>query len=257
MSTGRTGPPAVVASPRSRRMAAAAAVLLAGGGSLASCGGSAPAALAGKSAAQILSTALAAARAQRGVHYQLQATTSSEHETIVGDAGATEGIQEVTQGSDQVEVELVGGAAYLQGTAGGLEHTFGLAASVASAYAGRWIAVSPADSLYAPISAAVTVHGIFSQLSPTGALHASSPGKVQGHQVVAVVGGLPGTVAQGVSGQAILYVSTAAPNLPVAFEGTASNSTEKVSDVGVFDRWDERLALPAPSGAVPYSSLSS
>lgn len=234
----------------------AATLALAGGSVLAGCGGSADGSLAGKSAPQILSLALAAAGTERGVHYQLQATTPSEHETIVGDAGSTEGLQQLTNGANQVEVELVGGTAYLQGNAGGLQNTLGLPATTASAYTGRWISVAPTDSLFQPITQAVTVRGIFDQLSPTGTLHTSVPGKVQGQEVVAVIGGLPGSVAQGVSGQAVLYVSTSRPDLPVAFEGTASNSKEKVTDVGVFDRWDERLALSAPSGAVPYASLS-
>lgn len=243
--------------PSLSRLLGAAAVLVAGGGLLAGCGGSAAGALSGKSATQILSTSLAAAVAQRGVHYELQASTSTQHQTIEGDAGPNEGIQEVTNGSDEVEVELVDGTAYLQGNAGGLEAEVDLSASMASAYAGRWIAVSSADTLFEPIAAAVTEHGIISQLTPTGKLHTASPGKVEGQEAIAVIGGLPGSVAQGVTGEAILYVSTKAPDVPVAFQGTASNSSEKVTDVGVFNRWGERLALTAPSGAVPYSALSS
>jgi hypothetical protein len=224
---------------------------------LGACGGSAGGALAGKSPSQILSTTLAAADAQRGVHYQLRAATASENQTIVGDAGPSQGVQQVVTGSNEVEVQLIAGTAYLMGNAGGLQNTIGLSASVSSAYAGRWISVAPADSLFEPITQAVTTKGIFSQLKPTGTLTESAPGKIEGQQVIAVTGGLPGSVANGVTGHAILYVSTSRPDLPVAFQGTAANSKDKVSDVGVFSRWGERLALAVPSGAVPFSSLPS
>lgn len=230
------------------------------GAALAACGGPSPGALASKTPPQILSTALAAAQAQRGFHYEIEATVSSgstETETVVGNASPTQGVQEVVIGSDEIEVELVDGTAYLMGNAGGLQNSFGLSAAVSSAYANRWISVPTSNSLYGHIAQTVTTTGIFSQLDPTGTLTASAPGRIDGQHVIALIGGLPSSIAQGVTGSAILYVSTARPDVPVAFAAHASNSTEKVSDAGAFNGWNGLVALTAPSGAVPYSALPS
>jgi hypothetical protein len=222
---------------------------------LAGCGGPDLGALGGKSADQILSSTIAAAETQAGVHYQLRATTGPQNQVITGDAGSTEGEQEVATGADLVDVQLIGGTAFVRGNAGGLQHTIGLAASVAAAYAGKWISVSPSDTLFQPITQAVTLKGIFGQLRPSGMLSTGSPTTIDGQRAVGVRGGLPGQVARGVSGTAVLYVSVQGPNLPVGFSGEARSASQHVTDIGAFDRWGEHLALTPPSGAVPFSGL--
>ncbi len=228
--------------------------LLAVAGLLAACGGPGLGALSGKTPTQILSTSIDAAEKQAGVHYELHATTGSSTQSISGDAGVSEGEQEVETGNDVVQVELIGGTAYVQANSGGLQY-LGLSSSVASTYAEKWISVSSSDSLYQPITEAVTLSGIFGQLKPTGTLRTGQPVTVDGHRVVAVIGNLPGQVASGVTGAAEFYVSLTSPNLPLAFYGEAKNKSSKVTDVGAFADWGESLALVAPSGAVPYSSL--
>lgn len=222
----------------------------------AACGGGSDAgALDGKSPAQILSAGIKTAEAQSSVHYVLQASGQSQAQTITGDAGRNQGIQTVKTGADEVEVEVVGNLAYLQGNAGGLQHTIGMTAAAAGQYAGRWISVSPSDTLYRPITQAVTLRGVFTQLTPSGSLVKSTPGIVSGHEVIGVRGGLPGTSQGGVNGDAVLYVSTASATLPVGFTGQATSGSKKVTDVGAFSRWGEPLHLTAPSGAVAYSSI--
>lgn len=221
----------------------------------AGCGGPDLGALAGKSPDQILSTAIASAEAETGVHYQLHATIGSQNQVVTGDAGGTEGEQEVASGTDVVDVQLIGATAYVKGNAGGLQHTIGLPATVAASYADRWIAVVSSDTLYQPITQAVTLRGIFGQLRPSGTHSAGAPTTVDGQRAVGVRGGLPGQVAQGVSGTAVLYVTTRRPNLPVAFSGEAQSATQHVTDIGTFSRWGEHLALTPPPGAVAFASL--
>jgi hypothetical protein len=225
------------------------------GGLATGCGGPGLGALAGKTPDQILTAAIDAAEAQSGVHYQLHATTGSQNQVITGDAGQTEGQQQVATGANTVDVVLIGQTAYLKGNAGGLQNTIGLPGSVASAYANRWISVAPSDSLFQPITQAVTLRGIFEQLKPSGILQAGSPSTVGGQDAVGVSGGLPGRVAPGVTGSAVLYVTVGHPNLPVAFSGAAHQARQHVTDIGAFSRWGEHLALTAPPGAVAFSSL--
>lgn len=238
---------------RHRRSALVACLVL--GATAAACGGSDAGALSGKTPAQIITAGLAAAQTQSSVHYVLKASGESQAQTITGDAGRNEGTQSVVTGADQVDVEVIGNAAYLRGNAGGLQNTIGLPAAQATKYAGQWISVQPSDTLYRPITQAVTINGIFTQLKPSGRLVASSPGKVAGREVIGVRGGLPGNTQRGVTGNAVLYVSTASNTLPIGFTGQAQNGTKHVTDVGAFTHWGEPLHLTAPTGAVPFSSI--
>jgi hypothetical protein len=231
------------------------ACILALAGAAAGCGGPGLGSLAGKTPDEILNAALAAAEAQSGVHYQLHATSGTQNQVITGDAGQTQGEQQVSTGSNVVDVELIGAMAYVKGNAGGLRFTLGLPAAVASSYANRWISVVSSDTLFQPITQAVTLKGIFGQLKPNGTLHTGSPGTVGGQDAVGVRGGLPGQVASGVSGSAVLYVAVNSPNLPVAFSGAAHTAHQTVTDIGAFSRWGEHLALAPPPGAVAFSSL--
>ena len=230
-------------------------LVTAAGALAAGCGGPSLGNLSGKSADEIMSLALADAEAQGGVHYQLHATTGTQTQVITGDAGQTEGQQQVVTGSNVVDVQLIGTMAYVKGNAGGLQYTIGLPAAVAAAYANRWISVASSDPLYQPITQAVTLKGIFAQLRPSGTLTTGAPTTIDGQDAVGVSGGLPGQVAQGVSGTAVLYVTVDHTNLPVAFSGTAREAQRHVTDIGAFNRWGEHLALTPPSGAVAFSSL--
>ncbi len=226
------------------------------GASLAACGSDAAGALAGKSPSQILSAGLAAAEAQSSVHYVIKATSQNQTQTVSGDAARSSGQQSVVSGTDAVDVVLLPtGAAFVRGNTGGLVHTVGIAATVAPRFADKWISVAPTDTLYRVVTQLITLRGILTQLTPSGTLQASTPGMVAGHEVIGVRGGLPGTATRGVTGNAILYVSTSNPTLPIGFSGQAQNASNKVDDAGAFTHWGETLHLTAPSPTVPFSSI--
>lgn len=234
----------------------AVGIVLALGLSLAACGGVDLGALSGKSPSQVLSATLAAAKGQKTVHYKLVATSGSSTQTITGDASQTGGVQTVSNNSNaSITVEVIGTAAYLQGNAGGLQSTIGMSAANATKYAGQWISVASSDSLYQPITQAVTIPGIVNQLLPHGNLAAQSATSLDGHDVVPIKGGLPGGATAGVTGTATLYVLTGAPTLPLAFTGLANENGHTVNDQGVFSHWDEVLSLTPPAGAVAFSSI--
>lgn len=225
----------------------------------ASCGGGPDyGTLAGKSASQILDNALTAAHNQRAVHYVLESTTTgnSQSQKITGDAGQSGGDQVVQTGSATVEVMVIGQTAFVQGNQAGLQQTLGFSATASAKYPNQWIAVSPSDPLYQPITQSVTISGIFGQLKPTGKLTSSTPGTISGQHVVGVKGGLPGNPQSGVTGQATVYVTTKAPNLPIGFVGQAKSSSASVTDIGAFNHWGETLNLSAPATSVPYSVVS-
>ncbi len=211
--------------------------------------------LSGKTAAQILTAATAAAKKTGSAHYVLSAVEGASSQTITGDASETEGQQTVAQGSQNIQVIYVGGIAYVRGDSGGLTSAMGLSATVATTYANKWIAVHSTDSLFKSIVSAVTLAGTLAQLNPTGKLTLTDPTTVAGRAAVGVKGGLPGTPQSGVTGTTTLYVAASQPTVPLKFSGTAQEGSQKVKDTGTFTDWGKALKLTAPTGAVAFSSL--
>lgn len=238
-----------------RRTTAAALAALPVGALAAACGGGVSGPLAGKTPAQILSAALTAASHSSGFHYVLRADNANQHETITGDAAPNGGIQTVASSPDNVVVEVIGTAVYVKGNAGGLQNTIGLPATSATKYAGQWISVKPTDSLYQPVTQAVTTSGVLGELEPKGHL-TEAPKTFNGTSAVAVSGGLPGAAQSGVTGSSTMYVSAASPTVPIGFTGTAKNNGQTVTDDGTFSMWGEQVPLSAPTGTiVPFSSI--
>lgn len=222
----------------------------------AACSSGGPGDLAGKTPTQILAAGIAAGEAQVGVHYVIKAAGGSSTQTVTGDAARNAGVQTVVTGSNAVEVVLLSdGSAYLRGNMGGLEQTVGLPNTVAPTYADKWISVAHSDPLYQPLTEFITVRGILTQLSPSRPLQASTPGTVDGQIVIGVRGGLPGSAQPGITGNAVLYVSTAAPTVPVGFTGRATNTSTTVNDTGTFTRWGEQVRPRRPAGATPFSQI--
>ena len=172
-------------------------------------------ALSGKTPAQILSAATAAAKKAGSAHYVLSAVQGKQSQTISGDASPTEGRQMVVQASQHIQVIYVGGVAYVRGDSGGLASAMGFAASVAQTYANKWIAVHSTDSLFKSIVSAVTLAGTLEQLNPTGKLTLTAATTVAGQTAVGVKGGLPGTPQSGVTGSTTLYVAASKPTVPL------------------------------------------
>ena len=212
-------------------------------------------ALKGKTAAQILKAAAAAATKAGSAHYVLSAVEGTSSQTISGDASLTDGDQTVAQGAQHIQVIYVGGVAYVQGNASGLTSAMGFPATVAANYANKWIAVHSTDSLFKSIVAAVTLTGTLAQLNPTGTLTVTAPTTVAGRQAVGVKGGLPGNPQQGVTGTTTLFVATTDPTVPLEFSGTAAQGTQHVQDKGTFTDWGKPLKLTVPTGSVPFSSV--
>ena len=228
---------------------------------VASCGGGASSptaqvgALKGKTPSDIVSAATAAAHASGSAHYVLTATSAGETQTIEGDVSKSTARQTITQGSHHIEVMLVSNVAYVSGDSGGLSTAMGLKSSVADKYAGKWIAVHSSDSLYASITAAVTLDNILADLVPSGTLSLTAPRTEHGQQVIGVHGGLPGPAQSGVTGSTTLFVATNHPTLPISVSGSATMGKQHVTDTGSFTNWGVLLHLAVPAASVAFASL--
>ena len=213
----------------------------------------------GKTAAQVVSEATAAANKAGAVHYVLKATQGTQTETITGDALNSGGRQEITLGALHIQVVVVNGVAYAKGNSQSLNTMMGIITAQASKYADKWIAVHTSDSLYNGISQAVVLDTALAQLTPGGTLKLTGTKTLQGRQAIGVHGGLPGPSQTGVTGSTTLYVATSKPTLPLGFSENAtsktSTGTQHGVDTGTFSNWGVRVHLQAPTDTVAFSSI--
>ncbi len=213
--------------------------------------------LSGKSAAEVLATSIGAARAQGSVHL---AAVESNGASAIGsyDISATVGAQTVSGGAQGNATLLVmPGMAYLKGDAAFLHNSLGLGVSAAGKYAGQWISFKPGDPGYAQVVSGDTLSSALSEASPTGTLGLTPSLTVDGQQVVGVTGGLPTDATRsGAVGSVTLYVSTAAPYLPVEVVTNGTLAGQRGTSTVTFSHWGEPVSVTAPAGATPFSSLA-
>ena len=212
---------------------------------------------AGKTPAQVLAMATAAALAKGSVHV-VDDDNIGGVGTVhwVTDAGTPQGKQ-IGAGSIGNCTILVTSAqvAYLRGDATCLENTLGLPPQEATTYAGRWIAVPSSSSDYSGLVTGVTDSSMMTGVTPSAPLRFTKPTTIDGKSVMGISGGL-GPYATGSVGTQVLYISTAAPYLPVAFvlHGTQSNGKPLTSS-SHMSNYGESVVVTEPAHSIPLSSI--
>jgi hypothetical protein len=115
------------------------------------------ASLAAGSPSSLLAAILAAARAQRTVHYVSIARLATIRVVQVADVGATDGIQRIkyTKAGRTGGVTVIVSAhrAYVRGDAFVLVNYMGFKALASARYANRWVSIPPGDRDYAAVAA--------------------------------------------------------------------------------------------------------
>jgi hypothetical protein len=89
---------------------------------------------------------------------------------------------------------------------------------------------------------------------PSGDLVIGQVTTLHKHQVLRVSGAAP-TNTSG-KGAATLYVSTAAPFVPIGGVLTGTGSTSSDNEEVAFTSWGEPIDFKAPSDSVAYSSIA-
>jgi hypothetical protein len=226
------------------------------------CGSGSPeGALAGKSASQIVSTSITAYHHQQSLRFVTRTVEGAQEQTQLGDVSTTAAAETVRSGKDPVlEAVLVEQVAYLQAGTQLLQSVLGLPAAAATAHAGSWISISPGDPAYQSVS---------SSLTPTAAIQLFVPeepdlkvvGTTQfnGQQAVAVSGSPGAKAPSGTTASVTLFVSTAAPYLPVGATLVVKSTSGKVVErqASLYGHWNQKVEPVAPKDAIPVSSLTS
>ncbi|MDE3086036.1 MAG: hypothetical protein KGJ77_04645, partial [Acidobacteriota bacterium] len=143
-------------------------------------------------ARRLVATSLADAGAAGTFHYVSTFASSSARgrvtQVTVGDAGATQGRQDITVNGDRFTVLVIGPSSYFQGDALAMVTSLGVPAPVAQAHAGQWISLVSGDAPYQSVTAAVTTSSALEDnvtFRPTRVLGIS---KVAGRQLQGVRG---------------------------------------------------------------------
>lgn len=225
-------------STRSRRLGVVAAAV---------CALAGPAS-ASESPGQVLSSSLAAARAQRSVHYVSISSAPTARLRIVGDAALDRGIQRITFDkagrSGHATVLVVRNTAYVRGDAFVLADYMGFPGADARRYAGRWLEVPPTAAWYPVVSASVRLRSAIDELKLPAPL-VVLPGSVRNGQ--RVIGVRSTSMVSGRSVTMTLYVQSSGPRLPVALVGRAGGNRYSAT----LGNWNRPVRVTAPGSATP------
>ncbi len=209
------------------------------------------ASLASVSPRALLASILAAARAERSVHYLSTSSFGDVGVTQVCDVGLTRGLQRIIYrkgGSiGRVTVLVAAQTAYIRGDAFTLVNYMGFKAAPSAKYAGVWVRIPHTDRDYSTVAAGVTLSSTMAELKPTGPLSRVPDTRIGGQRVVGVR-----ATASTARGAVVvtLYARAAGSPLPVKeVVRRADNARFTVT----LSNWSEPIRLVIPSKAVPIS----
>jgi hypothetical protein len=210
---------------------------------LAGCGGSSSNGVASKSAGEILSEAVAAAKGASSVH--MSGSVTSGGQSIAVDFQLAKGrgaTGSMTIKGVKADLVLVGDKVYMKGSAQFWSRLGGAqGAAVAQLLKDKWI-VAPASGQFASLAQITDVNALMTQLSKDhGTLSKGAETKVGGEKVIAVRSSKGGT----------LYVATTGKPYPVQLSRSGS-AGGKIS----FDKWGASVKLEAPKAAVDLSKIT-
>ena len=216
-------------------------------------GGATALALAAQTPKALRASILAAARAQRSVHYVTN-THGVATLRIDGDVAGDRGVQRIAftkaGRTGHVTVRVVKRIAYVRGDAFSMRNYMLFSASQSSRYAGRWISVPQSWSSYSTLAAAVTLRSFLSELNLKGT-SARISGTVGGRRVVGV---RTTGKEHGLRAIDTLWARAGAKPLPVQDKLVAPSKGYLAR--ATMTRWNERVAVRAPAHAVPISIVA-
>jgi hypothetical protein len=178
----------------------------------------------------------------------MSATVPGARIAIVGDAATDRGVQEISYRkgtrSGHVTVRVVANTAYIRGDAFTLQNYMGFAANTAATLDGKWLKLAHSASGFKTVAAAVRIGSLVDELKLQQPLQAVAPTTLQGQRVV----GVRGRAVHGAQASTVtLYVRASGAPLPVKQDARSATSATSI----VFSRWNARVTVAAPQGALP------
>jgi hypothetical protein len=197
------------------------------------------------------------------LHYVSTSVGGGVTTTIVGDVNQASGAQTVAvtyRGATvSMEVELVGHEAYFRGPALAIADIIGLSGAQASAAAGEWVSVVPANSAYyQSTAAALTVASVMSELALASPIKGARAVVAGGRAAWEISGAW---IGEGLTAKdhatATLEVTMGADSLPVRFSGVEPPTPTRGRFTASFvvSKWSESVRVLPPAFSVPLSTI--
>ncbi len=120
-------------------------------------------------------------------------------------------------------------------------------------WANKWLSIPRGNSAYVPLASGLLFSAMMSQVRPSGALHKSKLGTLNGVAVIAVAGDANATLGLS-KGVETLFVATTAPYLPVELLAGGRSQGVPTSLKVTFSHWGRRVSYSAPTDATPISA---
>jgi hypothetical protein len=203
--------------------------------------------------------AVTATGASTGFHY-VAVSTGGDDQTIVGDAGLTNGRQAITfvsnYGTEQFTLLLVGSTVYFQGNTPALEDQLGVSAATAPNYQNKWISVASGDGgpagPYSVLQPGITSASQSTQMPLTAT--SSTKVDVSGVSAIRISGIVPPSndLPTGTGSLVIAQNS----DLPISYTSSVSDGAVVLDFKTVFSAWGTAPTVSAPTGAVAWSTLT-
>jgi hypothetical protein len=209
--------------------------------------------LATKTPAQILSLAVSAMKSSGSVHYVSSDSYGGVVQiTLSTDSSLTKGVQTQKLGGGTETSRLLGSTLFIFGDKTSYAQDFGVKNTK---LANQWVLVPSSNKNYANIAVGILLSSVLQQVKGVSALKNLGVFKVDGQETVAIKGSL--SSSSGASGGSqTLYVSTTAPNRPVALTDSGVVSGQQVSSDVVFSKWGEKIVIARPTKFVTATSVT-
>lgn len=228
-----------------RSSVAAVVVLLVA--ATAACGGSSSGSFLGQTDAQIVAAAQSAALARGSVAITSTGFVIGRHDSLTQTSSLTAAQRIFTIGTATGRLLVVDRTAYFLGNATALRTMLLLSPAQAAANAGRWIAVSAKERVYAQLTNGLTLASLLAGLEPRANLTRLRETSLQGQLVVGIRGHFTGS-----DGYVTVYVAVRAPHLPVESTWTLMGDSADV----VLSRWGTPVQVVAPAGTTALSQIT-
>ncbi len=219
------------------------------------CSSSAPpSALQGKSASQVMTAALAAAKQAGSMHLTVALSGPNGTQALSGDLSGTDGQLDFAGPAQFLHLKIVGGTGYLNADAGTLQKDLGIkSATTAAADAGKWVSLKATDGPYAQLAQTLSFTAAVAQFLPNpSGMTILGTKTVGGKSVLQLKGPLNQT---GYTGSTIFTVSATSPTTPVSNNATAAKSGKTSTQTTTFSAWGVPVKLTAPTGAIAFSTI--
>ena len=209
-----------------------------------------PTAFSSESAHQIMATSLANALTLASCTSSTATKISGQAYSSVTNSALTTGQQTLVIGDAWTVVRVVNQVVYIKENLTAMQEQFGVSDPPA---VNRWIAIPRTNSNFVRFNTYILLPSMLSEVTPAGALKTTAITTVDHVRVVGVTG-KPNIHLGLASGTETVYVSLAAPHVPVEMVASDIVQGQRETFVITYSKWGTNYHITKPGPILPISS---